>query len=92
MSLGYLGIDYFYLINTCESLFISLRSNSCMCRTKCMCSEVWLWLCFMATEAEGRTDVAFSTCLDQSLAVLHLKEEVCVLCVCGGPAVPICSH
>lgn len=38
---------------------------------------------FMATQAEGRTDVAFSTGLDPSLAALHLKEEMCV-CVGGN--------
>ncbi len=46
----------------------------------------------MATEAEGRTDVAFSAGLDPSLAALHLREEVCVCLCVGGPAVPICSH
>lgn len=43
----------------------------------------------LATVDEGRTDVAFSTGLNQSLAALHLKEEVCVG---DWPAVPICSH
>lgn len=30
---------------------------------------------FLAVVAEGRTDVAFTTGLDPSPAVLHLKEE-----------------
>lgn len=72
----------FRVINICASLCVSLCSNTCVCAEPNACAL--RCFCFMATVAGGRTDVAFSTCLDPSLAALHLKKEACVLCVGGA--------